>query len=302
MMSSLTPRKVIGLPPAVHYHQMPAVTERLEDVCTRLARELPRSLELNDVLALYADSVASLVEFDEFQFAITDDEPLYRTGITGRHQATYQLEVGQQRLGELRIGRNRPFGEGDLTVLESTMSLLGYPLRNALLYRDAIQAARQDALTGVGNRAALEQTLATELGLATRHGSRFSLLLLDLDHFKTINDSYGHAAGDETLRIVARRMQELTRTTDSVFRYGGEEFVILLRNTDVNSAAILAERLRAAVECAPVRCNDTDINVTISSGLTGYVQGANASQLLEQADRALYRAKQDGRNRVYVAA
>jgi diguanylate cyclase (GGDEF)-like protein len=302
MMSVSTPRKVIGLPPAAHYRQLPTGIEQLEDVCARLARELPRSLELSEVLTLFSDSVKQLVEIDELQFLANGHDALFRLGHSSRHQAQYQLDVGAQPLGELRVGRHRPFADAELTILESLLSLLGYPLRNALLYREALQAARQDALTGVGNRAALDQTLATELGLADRHGGRFSVLLIDIDFFKAINDNHGHAAGDDALRTIASRLQELTRSSDAVFRYGGEEFVILLRNTDVNSAAILAERVRAAIECAPVRCNAATLNVTISSGLTGYRKGMSASNLLEQADQALYRAKQDGRNRVHIAA
>ena len=298
---AIGPRKVIGLPPAAHFHQLPQTAGDLESLCARLARELPRSLELDEVLALYSSQLATLLDFDELQFSIAE-QVLFQHGAIGRHQVQYELDVSQQRLGDLRLSRHRPFSETELTAIESTLSLLGYPLRNALLYRDALRAARLDALTGVGNRAALEQTLATELGLANRHGNRFSLLLIDIDHFKRINDGHGHAAGDEALRSVARRLQELTRNSDAVFRYGGEEFVILLRNTDVTSAAILAERLRAAIECAPVRCNDTALSVTISSGLTGFHEGASADALLEQADRALYRAKQEGRNRVSVAA
>ncbi|MFN4289434.1 MAG: GGDEF domain-containing protein [Permianibacter sp.] len=300
-MSSPISRKVIGLPAAAHYRQLPAAIERLEDLCTRLARELPRSLELADVLSLYRDHLARLVSFDELSF-IADGHALYQSGTISRHQVQYQMDVGQDVLGDLRLSRQQPFADAELLIIETSLSLLGYPLRNALLYRDALRAARQDALTGVGNRAALEQTLATELGLAQRHGGPFSLLLIDIDHFKAINDRFGHAAGDEALRTVAKRLTELTRSSDAVFRYGGEEFVILLRNTDVKSAAILAERLRAAIECAPVRCNDHVINVTISSGLTGYQRNASSEQLLELADRALYRAKDEGRNRVHVAA
>lgn len=301
MMSAPTSRKVIGLPAAAHFHQLPTAASELEEVCTRLARELPRSLDLAEVLSLFAEHVVKLLAFDEMQFCV-GEQVLFQHGAVGRHQVQYQLDVSHQHLGELRLSRHRPFLETELTLAESTLSLLAYPLRNALMYRDALLAARQDALTGIGNRAALEQALATELGLAGRHGSRFSLLLIDIDHFKRINDGYGHAAGDEALRSVARQLQQLIRNSDAVFRYGGEEFVILLRNTDVTAAAILAERLRAAIECAAVRCNETAINVTISTGLTGYHDGATASSLLEQADRALYRAKQEGRNRVAVAA
>ncbi len=307
-MSSPTLRKVIGLPPAAHYRQLPAAAARLEEVCAQLARDLPRSLDVAVVLESFAEQSRQLVAFDAMQFSLDGNSPIYQSGNaiaesnTTSHQVGYLLEIGPQRLGELRISRARPFGETDLSVLETLMSLLGFPLRNALLYRDALQAARQDALTGVGNRAALNETLATELSLATRHGNRFSVLMLDVDHFKRINDSHGHAAGDEVLRAVAQRIAGLVRTTDAVFRYGGEEFAILLRNTDVTAAAILAERVRLAVECAPVRCNDIEVNVTISSGLTGYTAGSTAEQLLGTADEALYRAKQNGRNQVQIAA
>lgn len=302
MSTAITAKKIIGLPQSVQLQQQLRHSERLDEACALLTRELQRSLDLQEILDAYVRISSSLVNFLSLSFGRENEAPLYVHGELSRYRVAYALEFGNDNPGEVVFSRERPFDEEELKSLEQTLSCLGYPLRNAMIYQAAIQAARQDALTGVGNRAALNQTLATETALASRYGADMTMLIVDVDHFKYINDSFGHATGDVVLKEIASRLAAMTRKTDDVFRYGGEEFVLLLRNTGETSATILAERIRRAIECAPVRCNDRNITATISIGLAGFRPGMSAEQLLETADSALYRAKKEGRNRVCSAA
>ena len=158
--------------------------------------------------------------------------------------------------------------------------------------------ASTDALTGLKNRRAFEERLDKELSRSRRHGHPLSLILLDIDHFKSYNDTYGHPKGDEILRLVGRTLSRAMRETDFATRYGGEEFAILLPDTDREGAQHLAERLRHTIESAKW----PDREITASVGVASYGERAStAEQLIDQADRALYRSKEQGRNRVTMA-
>jgi diguanylate cyclase (GGDEF)-like protein len=166
------------------------------------------------------------------------------------------------------------------------------------------EGAMQDPLTGLYNRRHLEERLASELSGAQRHGRELSLLLVDVDHFKTVNDQYGHLAGDEALKMVAFVLRSVIRKEDVLARYGGEEFIVIARETGLGGARALAERMRKAVERSRCAWQGQDlgltvsIGVTVSIGLAEYVAGKSDREILEAADRALYLAKQAGRNKV----
>lgn len=163
-------------------------------------------------------------------------------------------------------------------------------------YHDLAEIALSDPLTGLRNRRAFEEDLQREAPRADREGAALSLLIVDVDHFKAFNDRFGHPAGDDALRAVARLLREHARRSDSVARIGGEEFAVLLPDTDVEGALALAERFRAAVE----RHEWPDRAVTVSIGVATVRQasGDTAAALVREADRALYRSKSGGRNRV----
>lgn len=303
MTTLQTSRKIVGLSttvasPATGHARRKA---SMEDISARLLQLLPRSLEINEILQMFADEVSHLVEFAALSFSREDRRLSFATAPQAPHRANYRLEVAGQYLGDLSFSRGRPFENGELVRLESALACLVYPMRNALMYAQASAAARLDALTQVGNRAAMNEALDTEMPLADRYGQRLVVLLIDIDLFKAVNDTHGHLVGDEVLQTVAQTMASLLRRSDSIYRYGGEEFVVVLRNTDVNGAAFIAERLRRAVECAPVRGSDGLIPVTISTGIAKYEHGQSAVALLERADKALYQAKHNGRNRVCLA-
>ena len=173
-----------------------------------------------------------------------------------------------------------------------------YPLRNALLYREALRSAHRDPLTGLNNRRCLQETLRRETELAHRHGNPLSLIVLDIDHFKAVNDRHGHDVGDLALRAVAQCAAGCVRGSDMLFRFGGEEFVILLTNTDRDGALLLAERVRTAVEAMECATDMQSLRLTASLGVAGLQAGEREDQLFKRADKALYRAKEEGRNRV----
>lgn len=163
--------------------------------------------------------------------------------------------------------------------------------------------ARHDALTGLLNRYSLEEYAAREMARAGRSEHHLSLVLLDLDNFKRINDEYGHAAGDKVLMQTADRICEVIREGDIAFRVGGEEFLVLLPGADRDEACQIAERLRRSLADSPFRYRETDIMVSTSLGVVAYDPvHDNWESLLRRADQALYRAKDAGRNRVEMAA
>jgi diguanylate cyclase (GGDEF)-like protein len=174
----------------------------------------------------------------------------------------------------------------------------------ALYQARLAEGALQDALTGLYNRRHLDERLGSELAAAQRHGRPLSLLMVDIDHFKDVNDAHGHLAGDETLKMVAFVLRGAVRKEDVLARYGGEEFVVIARETGLDGARALAERIRRAVEKSRCSWQGTElgvtvsIGVTVSVGLTEYVPGRSEREFVEAADRALYAAKQQGRNRV----
>lgn len=160
-----------------------------------------------------------------------------------------------------------------------------------VMLRSMHTATITDTLTLVGNRRYFDGQLTAETAYARRHGAPLTLLMIDIDHFKAVNDTHGHLLGDEVLTLVAAAIRDKLRTKDVVARYGGEEFAVLLRNTDLRTATIAAERIRLAVQGLDVG----GITVTVSIGCASFEEGTS---LVEVADRRLYRAKNGGRNRI----
>jgi diguanylate cyclase (GGDEF)-like protein len=181
-------------------------------------------------------------------------------------------------------------------------------LRVLIIHRRLLQTqetlefeATHDALTGLWNRAAIFRFLHGEIDRQKRRGDPVGVIMLDVDHFKKVNDVHGHAVGDQVLREIARRLLGSVRSYDSVGRYGGEEFLVIVPNSKGQDTFASAERLRRAVAVSPVNTTAGPIPVTVSLGVvstTGSAEGWDCSMLLRLADGALYNAKEKGRNRV----
>ncbi|AOE68178.1 hypothetical protein A7317_14590 [Pseudomonas fluorescens] len=267
----------------------------------QLGQQLQVSLEPERILGLFFREIQRLVPLDALLYRHQASDLRLEFGHRGHHSVSYALSHEGEHLGELVFRRNQRLVEEELSQLESLLATLLYPMRNALLYRAATRSALRDPLTQTGNRVAMDQTLQREIDMARRHLNPLSLLMLDIDHFKQINDTHGHAAGDNVLRAVAAAIKAQLRNVDMVFRFGGEEFLILLSNTGRDAAAMVGERLRQATQAQDYWEDDLRIELTVSLGCSTLLAGESADSLLRRADNALYVAKREGRNRLAMA-
>ena len=166
------------------------------------------------------------------------------------------------------------------------------------MYKHTKHLSETDALTKLNNRRCFENCFDKEFARAKRYGNKLSIGIIDVDFFKKINDTYGHLCGDYILQEVAYNIVNNFRQTDFVFRYGGEEFTVILTETSVESAQIPFERLRKTIEEQVFKYDNKDIKVTISAGISSNTELQDAWDMLDEADKALYKAKNNGRNRV----
>ncbi|HEY4371769.1 MAG TPA: GGDEF domain-containing protein [Burkholderiales bacterium] len=180
-------------------------------------------------------------------------------------------------------------------IRESNVVLLG----NLEIQREYRNRAETDSLTGLHNRNWFEEVFPKQLELCERIGQHASLLMADIDHFKSVNDEYGHQGGDDALRHIGRLFLRNLRGTDLCARYGGEEIIVLMPGTEISQARVTAERLRESIAAAPLTLPDgRQVKLTISGGLARWQPGMILSGLINTADRALYQAKQGGRNQI----
>ncbi len=271
-------------------------------ILDNLAARLQTSLEIDRLWRFFLDEIQHVIPLCALSYRHADTNFHLQLGETTGFDMSYSLSNQGDCLGELRVFSHAPFCEWTLDDLERAIGCMLFPVRNALLYRRAIQASLKDPLTGAGNRAALEQSLTREAELSRRHGQALSVIMLDMDYFKKLNDRYGHHAGDAALRATALLLKEQLRNVDMVFRFGGEEFVLVLSNTGSEAAGIVAERIRAAIQNLLFLIGEKQVRLSASLGCATYRPYESHEELLLRADQALYQAKRDGRNRIRAAA
>ncbi len=264
-----------------------------------LGNLLQTTLELDELIDLFRRELASFVSFDGLSYRHSELGQEILRGRKERHHLDYGLRVQDRFLGEITLFRERPFADREIEILENLLAALLYPLRNSLLYQAALRSALKDPLTGLNNRAAMDTMMRREVRLAQRKQSPLAVILADIDHFKKINDGYGHVVGDHCLQTVAHTLAESIRDSDLVFRYGGEEFLILLGQTDRDGARLLAERIRRKVAELHVP-GHPEHRLGLSLGVAELLPDEDGLTLCKRADAALYRAKRGGRNRVEV--
>lgn len=197
---------------------------------------------------------------------------------------------------KLRIGNHLELNRRNRLIREQMALLIIQKEELERAYDKISQIATIDELTGLRNRRFFNSSLTAAISMARRHGQPLSVILADLDHFKLVNDNFGHHAGDAVLAAFGRVLRDTVRAEDIVARWGGEEFIILLQNSDAPSAVLLAERLRVACEDISLEMH----GVTVSFGVTELKERDDDESFLARADRAMYRAKREGRNRVAV--
>ncbi|MDC0663339.1 GGDEF domain-containing protein [Marinobacter sp. SS21] len=264
----------------------------------RVTRRLTTTLSLEEVIALFADELMAWVPHDQltYRHRIGRQDFIYSTGLGGQHRCEYKLGIEGEPLGTLTLTRRSRFHDEELTAIEQMLAVAVCPIRNACLYTRVQQAALTDALTSVPNKRALDEALAKACCISERHSEHYSLILCDLDHFKHINDSFGHVIGDHILKAVAREIEQAVRHSDSLFRFGGEEFAVLLPYAEESDARVVAERIRQRIADLQVCCGERQVTVTCSLGIATWHTGDQPERWLARADEALYRAKRHGRN------
>ena len=209
----------------------------------------------------------------------------------------FPLIVAGTPVGVLGVASDPPLTEHQRSVLSAAAALLAVSLKNAELFHEVHENSVRDSLTGCFNRKHALEVMDGELRRSRRSQMPLSLVMFDLDHFKEINDKYGHLGGDAVLAAVGQRMNAVLRGSDLKCRYGGEEFLILLPDTPLAGARRVADTLRRELADHPVRWNEEAIMVTASFGITSITPGeVEPHIIIGRADSALYRAKQSGRN------
>ncbi len=234
---------------------------------------------------------------------IVESDPKFGAGhnVVGGRAHTCEIRVRGETLGSLQIfGGLRPCAQTDVRSAELIADALGVVVKSLFLMEETQLLALTDGLTGLYNRRHACKRLEEEIARARRNNTGLCVAMCDVDHFKAINDEFGHSAGDRVLQQIANSLTEYVRRNDIVARWGGEEFLVIFSEIKLTAARIVAERLRGRLASAP-QVDSGPAQISVSVGLAMLGPGVTGDALIEQADQALYRAKARGRNRVEVA-
>jgi two-component system, cell cycle response regulator len=248
----------------------------------------PVEQEARTALGLPAGTSMTLVE-DEDAFEDAEGPPVIVRPIT----------LGDLAIGKIAVAPRHGEDTDTARFVDVIARELAGPIRMAILVEESHRLATVDALTGIANRRAFSETLEKEVLRSQRQGHPLSLLLFDVDHFKAVNDQRGHSAGDLVLSSIGRHLKAVGRRIDVPARWGGEEFIVALADTELAGAEVVAERLRAGVESLTILdASGERIAVTASFGVTQLATSDSMASLIDRADQAMYAAKTSGRNRV----
>jgi diguanylate cyclase (GGDEF)-like protein len=311
----LSQRDQLGLLVQLLHHFVLATTR--QDILLTLLKELPPFLWLDKMEVVVFDAITLYGTWDVLSEQISIEEMANQSEGKLPSWAREQLPKSITQtfdfvlvpvitddavIALMRLSRpsKKPFTADELRFLEAVANQTALALERVKLIAFLENLSITDALTGIANRRHFEWRLSEEIERARRYKYPLSALMLDLDHFKQVNDNYGHQIGDIVLQQVAQRLRRILRRTDFLARYGGEEFIVLAPQTPADRALILAERLRQVIAESPIPVADNlQIHTTISIGVAVFPNHAqNESELIGAADAALYKAKQMGRNRV----
>ncbi|MGP9801686.1 GGDEF domain-containing protein [Rheinheimera sp. NSM] len=275
-----------------HWPELPASAEQ------SLISQLQTTLDIQQQVNIVSMAVGKILPLSLLQLNTAVGEFPARGSQTATFEHRSMLVLNQQCLAELVYQSDyafTPMLQRELLLLESEWL---FSLRNALVVARLQQLALKDTLTGLGNRRFFDDAIAKAVQLAQRNDNSCALLLLDLDNFKQVNDVAGHAAGDEVLLVVAGCLRDTLRATDSIFRFGGDEFAVILSGQDADSAQLVARRLLKVINQHHL-CQQ--YNVSASAGLAQLKPGQDVGRLFKAADDALYDAKNAGKSTVRFA-
>jgi diguanylate cyclase (GGDEF)-like protein len=253
-----------------------------------LAELFQTTLDLNTLLNLFSAETSRYIDFSGMYFHSKTANVTIEGSRKANFEKRFDLKIADNFIGTLTYGVNRPISATNIEILDRLHQCLLQPLKNSLCYYQAIQLAMQDSLTGLGNRRYFDEQLKRAMHNANRHHSVVGLVLGDLNKFKAINDTYGHAVGDQVLIEFANILRQCIRDSDSLFRFGGDEFAILVENANESALTLIETRISLALQYNVLL---SKYNLGCSLGATFMNRADDEKSLFERADRALYRKK-----------
>lgn len=260
-----------------------------------IMKEITQSLSEKEAFAIFQSKLSDHVSFTECLLVhpLCDEINDYKKSMD---YFLFALQGKTGKIGYLVVKGMPQEHHEKFMILGSQFALA---LRRIKLYHEIERIAVTDSLTELHTRRYTTERFQEELKRSQARGMKLSFLMIDVDHFKTFNDQHGHLLGDQILREVGKLIQESTREIDIAGRFGGEEFCVILPDTDRAGARFAAERIRQAVEASSIKAYDAEVKITVSLGVATYPEdGTPIEELIDKADWALYRAKREGRNRV----
>ncbi len=253
-----------------------------------LLEQLQTTLDVKELINIFATQAAKYVDFTGLYFKHDEINATARGSHQAKAERQFELKINDRFLGILSYSVNSPISITNFNILTELHQLLINPLNNAIRYHQAMQLAMQDALTQLGNRRSFDEQLKRTMAQATRRHTRVGLILCDLNKFKAINDSFGHIVGDSALEHFANALRQSVRDTDSIFRFGGDEFAIIVEDASEQSLTAIEHRIYQALS------NDALLekyNVTSSLGFAFMNRADTATSFFQRADTALYSQK-----------
>ena len=253
-----------------------------------LMTQLQTTLDIDELLNIFAIEVTRYIDFSGLYFKSLNLNTVLPSSRKAKKEQRFELKVDDNFIGTLTYGINSPISLTNFKVLEQLHQCLLHPIKNAIAYHAAMQLAMQDGLTGLGNRRYFDEQLKRSMHNANRHHSLVGLVLGDLNKFKAINDTYGHIAGDNVLQEFANVLRLCTRDSDSLFRFGGDEFAIIVENANDSALTIIENRINLSL------ANNLQLNkyqLGCSIGSTFMNRADNELSFFERADEILYRRK-----------
>ncbi len=262
-----------------------------------LLEQLQTTLEIDKLLNIFSMEASKYIEFSGLYFKKDNISASIRGSKKAKSERRFELKINNEFIGVLTYTINSPISLTNFSILNKLHKKLVYPLRNAVQYKKAMSLAMQDSLTELGNRRHFNKQLKRAMHHANRKHRHLGLIIGDLDKFKAINDTYGHAVGDEVLIQFANALRSCVRDSDSLFRFGGDEFTILVEEACDRSLHIIENRVHAAIK---ENAYLAKYHVGCSLGSAFMNRADNEESFFERADQALYRKKMNMPQRLSV--
>lgn len=253
-----------------------------------LMEQLQTSLDLERLLNIFAMEAAKYADFSGLYFKSGDISAAIRGSRQGKNERHFELRLNQKFVGIITYAINSPISITNYKILNELHQYLIHPLNNALNYQMTLQLAMQDGLTSLNNRRSFDEQLKRAMHRANRQHSKVGLIVCDLDKFKAINDTYGHGIGDEVLIQFSQALKESVRDCDSIFRFGGDEFAVIVEDATKDALLVIEQRINLALSLDALLAK---YQVKCSLGYTFMERIDTQESFFERADRALYQQK-----------